>query len=167
MADDLSRTLKYPIFIIEHDRKHEFTGFKVVHRQTRFSAFGRVPNSQQYNKGQVFDSEGQVYKYFGTSGYPRFHPKVCIILDSLLIPGLISKLLAMFTYFGPNLVEVEKVDPEEIRSRIVSEIMNYGSKDIDQLVKILSTKIDYLSILEGVEWWIYHGGRRDEDGHPI
>lgn len=167
MAEDLSRILKYPIFIIEDDRAHEFTGFNVVLQQTNFLPFGRVPNSQKYNQGYVFDSKGRVYKYFGPSGYLRFHPKACIILDALIIPGLLFKLLAMFTYLGPNLIEVENVDPEEFKHRIVSKVMNYGSKDINQLVEILSTKTDYQSILKGVDWWRYHGGRRDEDGHPI
>ena len=159
--------LKYPIAVVESSPAHEFTGFMIVRRQTGFSVLGRVPNSQKFGEGYVFDSCGQIFRYAGSSGKPRFSPKLCVILDNLLVPGFLSKLLEVFVYFGPELLSREKVLLAEFKARLLLAIEAHGSEDVDQLRQVLSDKTSFQDVLEGVDWWRYCGGRRDRDGHPI
>jgi hypothetical protein len=161
------KSLKYPVFIIENLRTNKFTGFDIVYGSTGFSVWGRVPNSKKFANGYLFDANGSIFKYSGSSGWPRFSPRTCLVLDSLLIPGILSKLFERVGYFGPALTGEEHVDVEEFKIRVVASIEKYGSKDLTQLKSLLSQKTDFISILEAVDWWRYHGGKRDEDGHPV
>ncbi len=159
--------LKYPIAVVENSPAHRFTGFMIVRRQTGFSVLGRVPNSQKFGEGHVFDSAGQIFCYAGSSGKPRFSPGLCVILDNLLVPGFLSKLIELFLYFGPELVSREKLLPAEFKSRLLSAIEAHGSEDVDELRQVLVGRTGFQDILEGVDWWRYCGGRRDRDGHPV
>lgn len=162
-----SESLDYPVFLIENDRKNQFTGFNIVYRPTGYSVWGRVPNANKYQEGQMFDASGRIFKYAGSSGWFRFSPKVCSVLDSLILPGLVSKLFEALAYYGPALMTGEKVDIEEFKHRLLASIERYGSKDLDQLSSLVSKATDFVAVLEAVDWWRYNGGTRDEDGHPI
>jgi hypothetical protein len=159
--------LEFPVFFIEDRKSNKFTGYEVTYGSTGFTVWGRVPNSKKFTSGHLFDAGGRVFKYSGSSGWLRFSPKVCLILDNLIIPGIISKLFETFGYYGPTLVTEEESDIEAYKYRLVAYIERYGSKDIDQLKSLLSGKSNFVDVLNAVDWWRYHGGKRDEDGHTI
>ena len=164
---ELSRSLEYPVLLVEEDRHHSFTGYNIVYRPTGFTTFGRVPNAQKFGKGLMFDSSGKIYQYEGSSGYPRFSPRACSILDNLILPGLLIRALHVFWYFGPRLIRSEHVDVPEFKLQASSAIEAYEDEEIPQLRGILSRKANYKSVIEGVDWWRYNGGNRDDDGHPV
>ena len=158
--------LRYPLFVIESDRFNEFTGFKVIRNRFDFAVFGRVPNSAQYTKGYLFDCEGRRYTYEGAAGWPRFSPALCKVLDNILLPGLVSKILEAAVYFGPKPVAVSELDLTGFKSTVVSSVEEYEGKPQHQLRSVVASKGSFREAIEGVEWWIYHGGIRDPDGHP-
>ncbi len=157
--------LDYPLFLIEIDRSHEFTGYKVVRNRFDFIAFGRVPNSDKYSDGYLFDCAGRRYTYEGAAGWPRFSPGLCKILDSLILPGLISKVAEIAIYFGPQPVSVDETDLDGFKSTVISSIEEYERKPQHQLRMVIASKGSFREVIKGIEWWIYHGGIRDPDGH--
>ena len=158
--------LSYPVFVIESDHSNEFTGFKVIRNRFDFTVFGRVPNSAKYTNGYLFDCEGRSYTYEGAAGWPRFSPALCKILDSIILPGLVSKVLETAIYFGPKPVALSEPNLEGFKSMVVSSIERHQGKPQHQLRKVIASKGSFREIIEGIEWWAYHGGIRDPDGHP-
>ena len=158
--------LSYPVFVIESDHSNEFTGFNVVRNRFDFTVFGRVPNSAKYTNGYLFDSEGRRYTDKGAAGWPRFSPALCRVLDSIILPGLISKILEAIIYFGPKPVVLSNPNLNEFKSMVESSIENYQGKPQHQLRKVVASKGSFQEVIEGIEWWVCHGGIRDPDGHP-
>jgi hypothetical protein len=158
--------LNYPVFLIESNRFQKFTGFNVVKNRFDFTVFGRVPNAVKFSGGSIFTCDGRCYTYQGSAGWPRFSPRLCVLLDSLLVPGLIYKLAETFIYFGPKPVSSAKLDLNSFKSAIIDSIENYDCRTQPQLRKVVATKGSFREVIEGIEWWSYHGGVRDADGHP-
>lgn len=167
MNSETSGSLSYPVFLVENDRTHVFTGYNVVRKPTDFTTFGRVPNSEKYSDGLLFDSKGRLFNYHGADGWPRFSPQVCAILDYLVLPGLLSKLLEAVFYFGPKLTSGEKLDLQSYKEAIIERVERFEKSDQPQLRLIIADKKDFASVIEGLDWWRFHGGQRDEDGHPV
>jgi hypothetical protein len=162
-----STPLKYPVFLIENRRNNKLTGYSIVYGPTGFTVLGRVPNSKKFTEGHLFGADGRIFTYLGSSGWPRFGPKTCLVLDNLVVPGLIFKLFERVGYYGPTLATEEHVNLEEFKRRLISSIENYGSNDINQLKSLLSEKNNFIDVLDGVDWWRFYAGKRDEDGHPV
>lgn len=135
--------LNYLVFLIESDRKNEFTSYKVIRNRYDFALFGRVPNSAKYSNGLLFNCDGRCYTYKGAAGRPRFSPKLCRILDNMLLPGMFSKVLEAAFYFGPKPVSVKKLDLESFRSLVVASIEEYERKPEQQLTRVVAKKGTY------------------------
>lgn len=162
----LERHLVYPVFLIEDQKAHKFTGYDVINNRLGFTVFGRVPNSQKYRKGLVFDASGYVFSYRGSAGWPRFQPKTCVVLDNLLIPGLLTKLGELLGYFGPNLLSKENLDLGSYGGKLLTAMSVFEKKDFPELEQLLFEKQNFESMIEAIHWFRMYGGRRDEDGHP-
>lgn len=165
-SDRLTAMLAYPIAIVEHKKGNPLCGFDVVYSKRGFTTFGRVPNAAKFRSGIIFDCSGQVFEYEGSSGWPRFSSATSNLLDNLLLPGIITKVVECFGYFGPTLISQELLGIETYRAKLYAAISSYGAKDLQQLKQILNAKTTYRSVLEGFEHWRYFGDNRDEDGHP-
>lgn len=155
----------YPWLCVEESKENKYFGFEVVRGQADFITSGRVANSETFRIGCVFTGTGRYLTYRGSAGWPRFHPRVCILLDNLVLPGLLTKAAAVFFYFGPMLQGQEKLSVEEFRQSIIDSIEGYRGRTERQLRRVLAKRDSYRDIIEGVEWWQYHGGVRDSDGH--
>jgi len=160
-------TLEYPLFLAERKSDGGIRWYDVIFSQAGFTTFGRVPLASQYSNGHVFDSSGRVYVYLGASGWPRFSQVICNVLDNLIIPGLFFRGLGFFVYFGPKLVSSERLDLEEFEAEILTVVRGFQDPGFEELKKSVLSSTDFRSVIEGVDWYRFHGGDRDEDGHPI
>ncbi len=162
----MEKDLEFPVFLAESNPKHRYTGFQVVHSRWGFVPFGRVQNTKNFHRGIIADPSGRVCQYEGSAGWPKFPPSACKFLDNLVIPGLVSKIVETFGYFGPRLVSCERCSLGEFKEKILAAIEVFGDRDFDELRDMIAGQPDYLSVIKAVEHWQYHGGKRDEDGHP-
>ncbi len=159
--------IAYPIVVIE-DLPHEFLIMDIVRKRNGFITFSRVPTIGNFQHGKVFDSAGQIFRYEGECGWPRFRGVVKIILEAIILPTILTKLLESFVYFGPDLRSVEQVPLDDFRRLLVQAVSSFekSRKSLTELEELLKRKKTYRDVIEGVDWWRYHGGRRDPDGHP-
>lgn len=161
------RTLNYPVFIVEK-KPQKYAIFDIARKQSDFILFSRLPPKVEYVEGALFDSEGTVYNYLGSSGSPRFGPAFKMLLESLIVPSLLMKALASVVYFGPNLILAQKVDTSEYRDLIMEHLKRHTRpKERSQLRSLLDKASTYKEMIDAVDWWRFHGGERDEDGHFI
>jgi hypothetical protein len=161
------RTLIYPVFIVEK-KAQKYAIFDIARRQSDFIIFSRLPPKVEYLEGKLFDSEGTVYDYLGSSGSPRFGPALKILLEALIVPSLMMKALASVVYFGPSLTTSKKVDISEYRDLIMTHLTRHTRpKERPQLRSLLDKASTYKEVIEAIDWWRFHGGERDEDGHLI
>ena len=159
--------LAYPIFCIENDPRNPIFGYDVKRRQTDFTAFGRVPRRNKFKSGKIFDSIGTVYDYTGSAGTPRFSSNTCDILDAMLIPGLLFKLIETQVYFGPKLGDGRHACLPDFIDGLIDRIEKFERAKQPELQELLSESHSYTDAIEIVDKWRYFGGRRDLDGHPI
>ncbi|MFY0648562.1 hypothetical protein [Sulfitobacter geojensis] len=145
--------LCYPLFLIETDRAQKYSWFFVVNSRFGFNTFGRVPNSAQFSDGLMFACDGSLFSHKGSAGWPRFSPSVCLVLDNLGIPGLVSKIAEAVTYFGPQPVSHEKLDLASFKSAVIESIEKYRRKTKPQLRKIIAPKGSFREVIEGIHWW--------------
>lgn len=166
MNDNLNRKLVYPVYLIE-DKKRPLNISNVVYGKTGFITFSRVPAKGKFVKGHLFDSAGVAYRFEGECGWPRYSGWLRVLAELVFIPTLLSKVLEFFVYFGPDLKTSTPLSLDDFRTGIVEATSLIGKKDIAQLKNLLDSKKDYRSVIEGVDWWRYNAGKRDEDGHPL
>jgi len=160
-------TLRYPVFLVE-SRSTAFTIFDVAERQGDFVTLGRVPVAGRYVEGWMFDSAGTVFDYAGSAGWPRFGRKAKGVLEALVLPGLLFKPLAMLRYFGPRLVAARQEEAGAFRELIFDRIRRHVKpKDRPQLRALLDKARSPEEMIRAIDWWRYHGGARDADGHPL
>ena len=107
-----------------------------------------------------------VFDYAGCDGPFRFNPSLCVILDSLFLPGLLFKAFEMAVYHGPTLGKHERLEIDAFRQTTVQLVEKYRRRAEPHLRDVLARKTSFQDIIEGVDWWRYHGGVRDPDGHP-
>lgn len=165
MAKD-SPSMVFPVAIVEATNKNPYTGMYVVFRRAQFLTLGRMPNDEKYRDGRMYDAQGNIYSYSGCAGWPRFHPKTCIILEWFLIPGLIMNAVSFAVYLGPRITSVEHVEVDDFRESLIESVAVFGNKSLPELVGILKKRTSYETILLGLEQWRYFGDDRDSDGHP-
>lgn len=166
MSNSFPKQITYPVYIIENQRQ-KYNNANIVRRQTGFITLGRVPAKRKFVKGHLFDSRGICYEYQGECGWPRYGGRFREIAELLILPALISKVLEVFLYFGPDLKEETPLSLDQFKAKIVQSTARIAKKDLDQLKRTLASKTDYISVIEGVEWWLYNAGKRDQDGHPV
>lgn len=156
----------FPWLCVESSNTSSCFGFEVIRSRAQFITLGRVANSRAFGAGSAFTSAGRYIGYRGSAGWPRFPPRVCAVLDNLVLPGLLTKAAAIFFYYGPLLESQESVSLSVFRERVIASIENYQGHAEPQLRRVLATSNSFREIIEGVHWWQYHGGVRDPDGHP-
>lgn len=160
-------TLTYPVFLIESEKGRELTGYTVVESQTGFVPLGRLPAADKYVDGLIFDSAGYVYEYCGARGWPRFGGFWRPLLEALILPSILIKILEFVVYFGPDLKSARKMELDEFKTGIVDAVASFERHEVIQLESMLSEKGDYISAIESVDWFRYFGGHRDELGLPV
>lgn len=163
----LHEKLRYPIFLIEK-KAQRYAIFDIANTKSDFVVGSRMPASKKYVDGYLFDSSGAVYEYKGSSGWPRFGEVSKPILEILIVPALLAKLAAYFFYYGPNLVTSRKVNPDEFKALILENLARHTQPKQQLELKAVLEKADsYEKVIRAIDWWRFHGGKRDEDGHPI
>lgn len=161
------QTLRYPVFLVEA-AAGEYTLYDVAERQSDFVTFGRVPVAGKYGEGWLFDSSGMVFDYSGSAGWPRFGRTAKTVLESLVLPGILFKPIAMLRYFGPKIAGGRKEEADAFRDLIFDRIRRHlKPKDRRELRGLLDKAATPEGMIRAIDWWRYNGGRRDADGHPL
>ena len=161
------KNIAYPLFLIE-DKAQRYAIYNIIYSKDDFVVFSRVPPKGEYKMGIAFDSAGYVYSYAGSSGMPRFAPTPKLILEILILPSVVFKLMAKFIYYGPTLQSREKLSTDQFRELLIEKLSRYEKgKDRVQLVSLLDKAIDYKAMIDAVDFYRKFGGNRDEDGHEI
>lgn len=156
--------LQFPVFLIEDTPDNQYTGFRIVEAPSAFVAFSRMPIVHQFNTGKVFDSNGSIFVYENSDGWPRFSLSVATLLEFLIVPPLFFALLYRFIYFGPRLIEEEcKL---EFKSAIIDAVAKHNSNVAEQLSHAIDSVSSPSEVISGIDQFLLHGGERDPDGHP-
>lgn len=166
-ATTMLKPSQFPVFIIEEKRRPNYTSYDVVRSMRGFVTFSRLPEQKRYTRGKVFDSEGRICRYKGECGWPRFSGMTKTVLEALILPPLLSKLAECYTYFGPKLTSSESVSLKQFKKEIIDSMRPFEKSDFRQLVSLTDEAANYTAVLEEIDWFRYHGGKRDNDGHPI
>jgi hypothetical protein len=161
------RELKYPVFVVE-SKAQKYAIFNLARAQSDFVVFTRLPPKGEYVDGMIFDAGGSMYTYKGSSGSPRFGSTLKAVLEAFIIPSLIAKVMARFVCFGPTPLTSRKLDLNQYRESLMKSMRSHTSaRERLQLEALLQSADTYKKILASVDWWRFHGGKRDEDGHPV
>lgn len=159
--------IKYPVLVIEEPGS-ELTGMNNVRFKSDFHTSSRVPKIGKFKAGCLFDSAGFCYRYNGECGKPRFPVGwVSVLLETLIIPPIITKILERIYYFGPNITSRELLPVEVFKEEIISAVASRKAKDGPELRRALSREVTYDGVLKAVDHWRYYGGKRDKDGHLL
>jgi hypothetical protein len=163
----LHDTIRYPALIVEK-KPRKYTIVDIVWSPSDYVTLSRMPAQLQYVDGRIFDSEGQVFSYSGSAGWPRFGETSKFICELLIIPSFFVKMLAYIAYYGPNVRTVESIDlasyKQEILTRYPRELKPEERMELTSLFNRANT---FEEVIKAYDWWRLHGGKRDEDGHPL
>ena len=163
----LRNRIHYPALIVEK-KAQKYSIFDIIHSQSDYVTFGRMPAASEYVEGSIFDSCGQIFSYKGSAGWPRFGEVPKVILEFLIIPSLLAKFLAHFIYYGPNVKSGIYLDLSDYKKEIQKRLNKHiKAKDRAEVSAILSGAKTFEDSIRAIDWWRLHGGKRDEDGHPI
>lgn len=159
--------LAFPAFVIE-DRAGEYKIYDVITRNSDFLTFGRVPTVGTFNAGYVFDAAGRLYRYESERGWPRFSKRWKNLLEALILPGLLFKIVAYLVYYGPDVLPGEQLELGEFRRRIIERLQVYEKgRDARQVRMVLNRATSYSEAIKAIDWYRLFGGRRDPDGHLL
>jgi hypothetical protein len=160
-------TVTWPLFVIE-DRANDYTIYDILSRQSDFLTFGRLPPVGKFRSGHAFDAGGKVYRYQSEAGWPRFSRRWKGLLENLIVPGPVFKLVSCFVYYGPALLPGEQLGLPDFRARILERMLVYEKgRDARQLKRALEKASSYPEVIAAIDWYRFHGGRRDADGHLL
>lgn len=157
----------FPIFVVE-DRQGEYVGYDIVKRWSDFVTFGRVPARGEFNAGYAFDVTGKMYRYESELGWPRFSKGWKGFLEALVLPGPLFKIIAHFTYYGPDIQPGEVLDLARFQEMIFKRMQVYEKgRDAKQLRELIGRATSYAEVIDAINWYRFYGGRRDKDGHLL
>lgn len=160
--------LVFPVLVIEQSSKHKYSTLIVAHSSTDFVTFTRLPGKDQYRFGWLFDAGGQCGRYEGTQGPFIFEGLLKNILETLIVPSLVTYLTSMFVFSGPRLVESSMPALSDFKALLIEAFSVIGNKaDIKELTAAIAKEDSYEQVIAAFERWQFHGGIRDEDGHLL
>lgn len=159
----VNQNLKYPVFMIE-DRGQEYSQYSLIRSQRSLVPLLRVPIEGAFVRGHIFDRSGNIYRFEGEVGQPRFKEGILrSVLENLLFPSILFQILGLFKYYGPHLISVEHVSVEEFKERILAAIQVYEREPVmDCLRDKMKGVGSFAAILDDVEWFIKTDGGRED-----
>ena len=159
--------LRYPVFVIEDQKRRGRTTYQIVRNPRDFTTFSRLPEKGRYSSGKVFASNGVIFDYNGESGWPRFDGLSKTISEALVLPAIFSKLAEGFFYFGPILVRSHSATLEEFKEKLLESMCAFEKNGFSELEQLIQKEMDFKTVLEAVDWYRHYGGKRDMDGHLV
>jgi hypothetical protein len=163
----LHESIRYPALLVE-TKAQKYAIFDIASSQSDYVTFSRVPAKEEYVDGKVFDSCGQIFSYTGSAGWPRFGETSKFICELLIIPSLLAKAVAYVSYYGPDVKTARSVNLPIYKEEVLQQLSKHiKPKNRAELKSRISGASSFEEVIKAIDWWRYHGGKRDEDGHPI
>ncbi|AKS44812.1 hypothetical protein SAMN05444287_2274 [Octadecabacter temperatus] len=156
----------YPVFWVESKKRRSFSTYGKVNRRSGFTTFSQLPRKKQFTRGKCFDASGVLFLYDGSAGAPRFNGMTKTVLENLILPSILGKVIEHLRYFGPKLISSSSMDLETFKLELFSAIIAHGRSDCEELQFNLSEANNFKAAINAAENWQFHSGQRDADGHP-
>lgn len=124
-----------------------------------YYTFSRVPRTDQFLAGKIFDSKGNVHEYSGMSSWlhaPRGYLK--IMLESTILIPIAFYFISYFVYAGPRITS-SSAQPQDLFVEGILNCLAEHEKPKDlailkRLLDELGPSPNYREIVRTVQGWI-------------
>lgn len=149
--------LKYPNLVVENSGQLPML-FRVVRSPSEFVDWFSVPKKGTYTSGQVFDSAGRIYAYEGDASRVMVSGWLHTLLENIVVPSLVFKVMSLGVYFGPRVVQqYAKVPIDEFQREMLNAISQYEKNaEVERLAEQLDNAgKSHSAKIGAVRHWVF------------
>lgn len=138
--------------------------YRVVRKPSEFVYWFNVPKKGTYTRGRLFDSAGEIFGYNGEASSLMVSGRLHTLLENIVLPSLVFKVMSFGVYFGPKAVNQEgRVSLDEFKDEMIREVSQYESRaDVDQLTRELGVAgASHADKIAAIRKWIHDSATKE------